>query len=118
MPGKGGREVPKDAYEGPKQDQARKPADADAETPVLSAAPNPADTDYEALFMKDVNQRAHDAELQALASLALIRSYRSESGMMMMDMERDLTLSPRVVDRHLREEQILDSIKKENQKKK
>ena len=96
--------MPKDEYEGPNRDEAQKPEDVKPEPPSVSVTPNPADTDYEALFMKDAQRRAHDAELSALASLALIRSHRDENGVMLMKMERDLSLSPRMVDRHLRED--------------
>ena len=96
--------MPIDEYAGPNRDEAPKPENQEPEAPAVSVTPNPADTDYEALFMKDARRRAHDAELSALASLALIRSNRDDNGVMMMKMERDLSLSPRMVDRHLRED--------------
>ena len=92
--------MPKDEYEGPNQDQMERPEDAD--TPVLSISPSDMQVDYEARFMKDAVQRAHDAELSALASLALIRSDKDLNGTMLLRMERDLALSPRMVDKHLR----------------
>ena len=61
------------------------------------------EADYEALFLKDAKQRAHDAELAALASLALIRSSRGERDHMLFDVERDLGISTRITGRHLRE---------------
>lgn len=59
------------------------------------------DEDYEALFMKDAKQRAHDAELEALAMLALFRSDSRERNQLMFSLEREQSLSPRMVDRHL-----------------
>ena len=58
--------------------------------------------DYEALFMKDARQRAHDAELAALASLAIIRSSNSrERSSMLATLEREQYINPREVNRHL-----------------
>ena len=60
------------------------------------------DRDYEELFMKDALHRAHDRELAALASLALIRSNTSERNMLLMSLERDQAMSPREVNRRLK----------------
>ena len=60
------------------------------------------DKDYEARFMKDAIQRAHDRELAALASLALIRSERDEQRMLLAKLELEQTMSPREVNRRLR----------------
>ena len=58
--------------------------------------------DYEARFMKDAFQRAHDRELAALASLALIRSERDERRMLLAKLELEQAMSPREVKRRLR----------------
>ena len=60
------------------------------------------DDDYEARFMKDAIQRAHDRELAALASLALIRSERDERRMLLAELELEQAMSPREVNRRLR----------------
>ena len=60
------------------------------------------DEDYEARFMKDAFQRAHDRELAALASLALIRSERDERRMLLAKLELEQAMSPREVNRRLR----------------
>ena len=62
----------------------------------------PDEKDYEARFMKDAFQRAHDRELAALASLALIRSERDERRMLLAKLELDQAMSPREVNRRLR----------------
>ena len=61
------------------------------------------DTDYEALFMKDARQRAHDAELAALASLALIRSNRDERDQLVFNLEREFGIDTGMVNRHMRD---------------
>ena len=58
--------------------------------------------DYEARFMKDAFQRAHDRELAALASLALILSERDERRMLLAKLELEQAMSPREVNRRLR----------------
>ena len=61
--------------------------------------------DYEARFMKDAFQRAHDRELAALASLALIRSERDERRKLLAELELEQAMSPREVRRlHAEEE--------------
>ena len=59
------------------------------------------DQNYESRFMKDAMQRAHDRELAALASLALIRSNTNERDMLLMKLEREQAMSPREVNRRL-----------------
>ena len=59
------------------------------------------DTDYEKRFMKDARQRAHDAELAALANLAIIRSLRTDRSQLLTTLELDQALNPNVVNRHL-----------------
>ena len=63
------------------------------------------ETDYEARFMKDAFQRAHDRELAALANLALIRSERDERRMLLAKLEVEQAMSPREVRRRLRAEE-------------
>ena len=93
------------------EDQEKR-AEAPAETPEEEARPKVdlsalggsfvrGDENYEDLFMKDARQKAHDAELEALAMLALFRSDRRERNQLLANLELEQSISPRVVDRHL-----------------
>ena len=56
------------------------------------AGANPPDEpDYEELFVRDAIQRAHDEELAALASLAVIRSGADERSRMLTDLGAENT---------------------------
>lgn len=67
--------------------------------------PDNEEVDVEALFMQDAIRRAHDEELAALASLALIRSGMNERDQMLAYFEREQVLNPREVRRQLQKAQ-------------
>lgn len=64
------------------------------------------DEDYEAMATRDAIRRAQDAELEALANLAIFRNNPDARNTMMSHLEWDRflnPLSPKEVGRHLRE---------------
>ena len=70
-------------------------------TDLEGVTPPPTVEDYERLFMKDAYRRAHDAELSALATLAMIRSNQESRDNMMLRLEMDMMMSPSEVVRRL-----------------
>ena len=93
--------MPKDAYEGSGQAGAQRP-DPGMEAPAAAYIAPEDDADYEALFMRDAMRQARDIELGALAAMALIRSNDRRGGRrMLMSMESESSINPRVINSEL-----------------
>ena len=93
--------MPKDAYEGSGQAGAQRP-DPGMEAPAAAYIVPDDDADYEALFMRDAMSQARDIELGALAAMALIRSTDHRAGRrMLMSMESESSINPRVINSEL-----------------
>ena len=101
----------RDEYEGSGQGQMPRP-DPGVSAPLAAYGPMEDDADYEALFVRDAVQMAHDIELNALAAMALIRSNGQDRNRLRMRgmPEGEQPLNPQEVGRRLQE--ISDAVKK------
>ena len=114
------KEEPKGASQkgGPSpKTHAPRPESESGQTPEMPFVGNIVrdDEDYEARFMKDAMQRAHDAELEALANLALLRSSSGDRNSLMMTIERDQFINPKEVNRRL--QQVFEAADKLGERK-
>ena len=103
--------MPRDEYERSGQGHVP-PPDPGVSAPAAPYGPVEDDADYEALFVRDAVQMAHDIELNALAAMALIRSNGQERNRLRMRgiPEGEQSLNPQEVSRHIQD--ISDAVKK------